>query len=79
MMVEKALQARPIKETLGREVFPSARTETEEWRNYYRATQKLGASCDWSRESYTMNKKPKAVRHLFVDLYKRSYLPGEVS
>ena len=41
--------------------------------------QRLGASCDWSRETFTMDPGPsKAVRATFVDLYhKGSIYRGE--
>ena len=37
--------------------------------------QRLGASCDWSREQFTMDAAPsKAVRKTFVDLYNKGLI-----
>ena len=37
--------------------------------------KKLGSSCDWSRERFTMEPMlAKAVRHIFVDLYKEGII-----
>ena len=37
--------------------------------------QKLGASCDWERTSFTLDKDySKAVLKAFVDLYQRGYI-----
>jgi len=37
--------------------------------------QKLGASCDWSRESFTMDEGPsRAVRTVFVNLYDKGLI-----
>ena len=46
-----------------------------EWRNTYgnaiiNQLKRLGASCDWDRERFTMDEGlSKAVRHVFVELY----------
>ncbi|MCL0076570.1 valine--tRNA ligase [Dehalococcoidia bacterium] len=48
-----------------------------EWMNKYRHVirdqhQRLGASCDWSRECFTLDPGPcRAVRTTFVNLYKK--------
>lgn len=37
--------------------------------------KKIGASCDWDRESFTMDEsRSKAVNHAFVDLYRKGKL-----
>ncbi len=51
-----------------------------QWMNTYRHIiteqhQKLGASCDWSRESFTMDEGPsRAVRTVFVRLYDKGLI-----
>lgn len=37
--------------------------------------KKLGCSCDWSRERFTMDEKyTKCIQKIFVDLYKKGYI-----
>lgn len=51
-----------------------------EWVTRYRGRiqeqqQRLGASCDWSREAFTLDPKPsQAVRHTFVNLYRKGLI-----
>jgi valyl-tRNA synthetase len=51
-----------------------------EWKEKYggiiiNQLKKLGASCDWDRERFTMDDGYyKAVIHAFVDLYKKGYI-----
>ncbi len=41
----------------------------------YEQIKRLGASCDWSRASFTLNEGPsKAVRTTFVNLYKKGLI-----
>ena len=41
----------------------------------YRQTQRLGASCDWSRKAFTLDAGPAlAVRTTFVNLYKKGLI-----
>jgi valyl-tRNA synthetase len=43
--------------------------------NIFRQLRRLGASCDWTRESFTMNETlSAAVRKVFVQLYKEKLL-----
>ncbi|KAK4283129.1 hypothetical protein QN277_000116 [Acacia crassicarpa] len=62
---------------LGREKFIS---EVWEWKNKYGGTilqqlRRLGASLDWSRESFTMDeRRSKAVTEAFVRLYKQGLI-----
>ncbi|HEX9015360.1 MAG TPA: valine--tRNA ligase, partial [Chloroflexota bacterium] len=62
---------------LGRERFLDRMWE---WTNTYRhviadQTRRLGSSCDWSRERFTMDPGPsKAVRTTFVRLYERGLI-----
>lgn len=65
------------KDELGREKFLD---RVWDWKKQYggRITQqlrRLGASCDWSRERFTMDEGcSKAVREVFVDLYKKGLI-----
>ncbi|KAI9112058.1 hypothetical protein K1719_016954 [Acacia pycnantha] len=62
---------------LGREKFIS---EVWDWKNKYGGTilqqlRRLGASLDWSRESFTMDeRRSKAVTEAFVRLYKQGLI-----
>ncbi|XP_028756346.1 valine--tRNA ligase, mitochondrial 1 [Neltuma alba] len=62
---------------LGRERFIS---EVWDWKNKYGGTilqqlRRLGASLDWSRESFTMDeRRSKAVTEAFVRLYKQGLI-----
>jgi valyl-tRNA synthetase len=76
--VEKALLEKGIKKKeIGREKFLDA---VWDWTGEYRARirkqlEKMGSSCDWSRESFTMDDKlNKAVREVFVRLYKKGLI-----
>lgn len=65
------------KHELGREKFLE---RVWDWKEQYggRITQqlrRLGASCDWSRERFTMDEGcSKAVREVFVDLYNKGLI-----
>ncbi|MGC2873132.1 valine--tRNA ligase [Ihubacter sp. mB4P-1] len=65
------------KEDLGREEFLK---RAWAWKEEYggritRQCRKLGDSCDWSRERFTMDEGcNKAVRHFFVHLYKQGLI-----
>lgn len=65
------------KRGLGREQFL---VRAWQWKKQYgnRITdqiKKLGCSCDWSREAFTMDERcSRAVRHTFVDLYNRGLI-----
>lgn len=76
--VEKSLLEKGIKKKeIGREKFLEA---VWDWTDEYRARirgqlEKMGASCDWTRESFTMDDKlNKAVREVFVRLYKKGLI-----
>ena len=62
---------------LGRERFLE---RVWEWVNRYRGRigeqhRRLGVSCDWSRESFTLDPGPsRAVRHTFVNLYRKGLI-----
>jgi len=73
-VVEKQLGKRNLRrEDLGRESFVE---EVWAWKEEYGSRiinqlKKLGASCDWERERFTMDEGlSKAVREVFVKLYK---------
>lgn len=65
------------KEDLGREKFLE---KVWDWKREYggritKQCRKLGDSCDWSRERFTMDEGcNKAVRHFFVDLYNKGLI-----
>jgi valyl-tRNA synthetase len=72
-VVERALAAEGLdREELGREEFVR---RVWEWKatyggNIVRQLRRLGASCDWSRERFTMDEGlSQAVREVFVSLY----------
>ncbi len=74
MVVERALNAEGIKrEELGREKFIE---KVWEWKARYhdrivKQIRRLGASCDWDRERFTMDEGlSEAVREVFVKLYE---------
>ncbi|MBI4358651.1 MAG: valine--tRNA ligase, partial [Candidatus Omnitrophica bacterium] len=62
---------------LGREKFVA---EVWKWKNEYGSTivnqlRRLGASCDWTRERFTMDEGlSRAVREAFVTLYERGLI-----
>lgn len=77
-VVERSLAAKGVsRHDLGREEFVK---KVWEWKEQYGSTiinqlKKLGASCDWDRERFTMDEGlSKAVRKIFVDLYKKDLI-----
>jgi valyl-tRNA synthetase len=77
-VVEKHLADEGINSReLGREAFLE---RVWQWKDTYHARitkqlYRLGVSCDWSRERFTMDEGcSKAVRKVFVDLYKRGLI-----
>jgi len=75
MVVERNLDSQGIKRAdIGREAFLE---HVWEWKSQSggaitRQLRRLGASCDWSNERFTMDEGfSKAVTHVFVELYKR--------
>jgi valyl-tRNA synthetase len=78
LMVERQLAAEGIdRRELGREKFLE---RTWEWKNQYhgnirRQLDLLGASCDWSRERFTLDADlNRAVRESFVRLYREGLI-----
>ena len=76
--VTAALKAEGIdKAELGREGFLK---RTWEWREEYGRTivdqlKKIGSSCDWDRERFTMDEGcSKAVEDVFINLYKKGFI-----
>jgi len=77
-VVEKELQKEgTTRHKLGREKFVE---RVWEWRQKYGQTilmqkRRLGISCDWSRERFTMDEKlSRAVREVFVRLYEEGLI-----
>ena len=77
-LVEKELKSKNIdKNQIGREKFIK---KVWEWKNEYgekiiNQLKKLGCSCDWSRNAFTMDKNlSKSVIKVFVELYKKKLL-----
>ena len=76
-VVEKMAQEGLKKEDVGREGFLE---RAWEWKKQYGGTivsqlKKLGCSCDWSRERFTMDEGcNKAVREVFVNLYNKELI-----
>ncbi|MBI1977439.1 MAG: valine--tRNA ligase, partial [Candidatus Omnitrophica bacterium] len=77
-VVEKKLtQEGKNRHQIGREKFVA---EVWKWKNEYGSTivkqlRRLGASCDWSRERFTMDEGlSRAVREAFVSLYERGLI-----
>ena len=75
MVVERNLESQGIKRAeIGREAFLQ---HVWEWKAQSggaitRQLRRLGASCDWAHERFTMDEGfSKAVTHVFVELYKR--------
>lgn len=72
-LAEKGLR----KNDYSREEFISL---TKAWSNSHKATiygqlKKLGASCDWNRALYTMDKKySKSINKVFCDLYRKGLI-----
>lgn len=78
LQVEKALAKEGLsREQLGREEFLR---RTWQWREKYggiitRQIRRLGASCDWSRERFTLDDGlSRAVREAFVRLYEKGLI-----
>src|ERR1041385_5196169 len=74
-VVERKLRTQGIKRSeIGREAF---REHVWEWKAQSggaitRQLRRLGASCDWAHERFTMDEcYQRAVTHTFVELYKR--------
>ncbi len=77
-LVEKELNKNNIKKNdLGREKFIE---KVWEWKNEYggiiiNQLKKLGCSCDWSRNAFTMDDNlSNSVLKVFVDLYKKKII-----
>ncbi len=74
MMVEQTLASEGTSsKELGREAFFARCVQWQEENGNIIIEQlkKLGASCDWDRQAYTMDAKlSRAVRKIFVDLYE---------
>ena len=77
-VVEKLREEEGLeKEDLGREEFLN---RAWEWKRVYggkitKQCRKLGDSCDWERERFTMDEGcNKAVRHFFVQLYNKGLI-----
>ncbi|HEU5482734.1 MAG TPA: valine--tRNA ligase [Sphingomicrobium sp.] len=75
MVVERNLESQNVKRAeIGREAFLE---HVWEWKAQSggaitRQLRRLGASCDWSHERFTMDERYQhAVTHTFVELYKR--------
>jgi len=78
MVVERKLMERQIhRRELGREEFVKRVWEWKEESGgtIVRQLKRLGASCDWSRERFTMDEGlSRAVLKVFVDLYKQGLI-----
>ena len=76
-VVEKLAKEGITKEQLGREGFLK---EAWKWKEEYGGSittqlRKLGCSCDWSRERFTMDEGLSyAVEHVFVKLYEKGLI-----
>ena len=76
-IVEKLKKEGITKEDLGRDGFLE---KAWEWKEEYGGTilkqlKKLGCSCDWSRERFTMDEGlSNAVKHVFVELYNKGLI-----
>ena len=76
-IVEKLKKEGIDKEQLGREGFLE---KAWEWKEEYGGAilnqlKKLGCSCDWSRERFTMDEGlSNAVKHVFVNLYNKGLI-----
>ncbi|WP_058485814.1 valine--tRNA ligase [Defluviitalea phaphyphila] len=76
-IVQKMAEEGLTKEDLGREEFLK---RAWEWKEEYGGTilkqlQKLGSSCDWDRERFTMDEGlSKAVLEVFIRLYKKGWI-----
>ena len=78
MMVEKSLESDGVSRVeLGREKFLQKCVEWKEENGgiIIEQLKRLGASCDWDREAYTMSPQlSKAVRRIFVDLFSKGLI-----
>ena len=76
-IVEKLAEEGITKDDLGREGFLE---RAWEWKEQYGGTiidqlKKLGASCDWERERFTMDEGlSKAVQEVFIRLHEKGYI-----
>ena len=76
-IVEKLKEAGITKEDLGREGFLE---KAWDWKKEYGGTitkqlRKLGCSCDWSRERFTMDEGlSEAVKYVFIKLYEKGLI-----
>ena len=76
-IVEKMKEAGITKEDIGREGFLE---RAWDWKKEYGGTiinqlKKLGCSCDWSRERFTMDEGlSNAVQHVFIKLYEKGLI-----
>ena len=76
-VVEQIRAEGKTKEEVGREEFLR---RTFAWKEKYgnrivEQLKRLGSSCDWSREAFTMDEKcSKAVREVFVNLYDKGLI-----
>ncbi len=76
-IVEELKKEGITKEQLGRSAFLQ---RAFEWKEKYggkivEQLKKLGSSCDWSREAFTMDERcSKAVEHVFVKLYQKGLI-----
>jgi valyl-tRNA synthetase len=78
MVVERNLDSQGVKRAeIGREAFLE---HVWEWKAQSggaitRQLRRLGASCDWAHERFTMDERyQRAVTHTFVELYKRGLI-----
>jgi len=78
MVVERNLDSQGVKRAeIGREAFLE---HVWEWKAQSggaitRQLRRLGASCDWAHERFTMDERYQhAVTHVFVELYKRGLI-----
>ena len=78
MVVERQLDAQGLKRAdMGREAFLERvwAWKAESGGQITRQLRRLGASCDWANERFTMDEGfSKAVAHVFVELHKRGLL-----
>lgn len=76
-IVEKMKKQGLSKADVGRDGFLE---RAWEWKNQYggrivEQLKRLGSSCDWSREAFTMDERcSKAVKKVFVDLYNKGLI-----
>ena len=74
VVVERLLASEGVsRHDLGREEFEARIWQwVEEYGSkIYQQLRRLGASCDWTRQSFTLDEGPRnAVRKTFIDLYK---------